>query len=217
MSTPLKILNSLVFLSAITAMSLDYLGHHELYRIFKPLTTVLVILIPMLFGRQAPKTYWTLTVTGLFLCLVGDIFLLDGDNFVFGLSSFLLAHILFTLSFVSLDKFKRYLRPVGTLLIIGLGYFSILYPNLGGLALPVFLYFLFIVVMCWQGISLYIWKKEPAYKLIAVGVVLFLLSDSILAFNKFIVPFDLSGFMVLTTYWLAVSLLANAAVKVEKK
>lgn len=161
--------------------------------------------------------YWSLTVAGLLLCLIGDVFLLDGENFVFGLASFLIAHILFTVSFVSLDKFKRYLKPLGVLLAIGLGYFWVLYPKLGDLALPVFLYFLFIVVMCWQGISLYIWKKELPYKLIAIGVVLFLLSDSILALNKFVVPFQLSGFMILTTYWLAVSLLANATVYVVEQ
>jgi uncharacterized membrane protein YhhN len=150
-------------------------------------------------------------------CLIGDVFLLDTGNFAFGLASFLFAHILFTLAFISLDKLKRYLKPLGILFAIGLGYFLVLYPNLGDLALPVFLYFLFIVVMCWQGISLYIWKKDLAYKLIAIGVVLFLISDSILALNKFVMSFELSGFMVLTTYWLAVALLANAAVMVVKE
>jgi len=76
--------------------------------IFKPLTTVLIILIPMLYGWRAPKMYWSLTVAGLLLCLIGDIFLLDGENFV--LASFLTAHILFTVSFVSVDKVKHYVK-----------------------------------------------------------------------------------------------------------
>jgi uncharacterized membrane protein YhhN len=97
-------------LSAIAAVSFDYWGCHELYEIFKPLTTVLIILIPMLYGWRAPKMYWSLTVAGLLLCLIGDIFLLDGENFVFGLASFLIAHILFTVSFVSVDKVKHYVK-----------------------------------------------------------------------------------------------------------
>ena len=44
------------------------------------------------------------------LCLIGDIFLLDGENFAFVLASFLTAHILFTVSFVSVDKVKHYVK-----------------------------------------------------------------------------------------------------------
>lgn len=206
-------LNFLIFVSAVIAITLDATGNTSLYRAVKPLTSVLVVLLPMLCGRKAPRTYWLLTVTGLLFCLVGDIFLLDEANFVFGLGAFLLAHLLFTISFVALDKFKLYLTPLLVLFALGLGYYLFLYPSLGSLAVPVFLYFLFIVVMCWQGISLYLWKKTKAHGMIAIGVVLFLLSDSILALNKFIVPLAWSGVLVLSTYWAAVALLANAAVK----
>jgi uncharacterized membrane protein YhhN len=54
--------------------------------------------------------YWSLTVAGLLLCLIGDIFLLDGENFAFVLASFLTARILFTVSFVSVDKVKHYVK-----------------------------------------------------------------------------------------------------------
>lgn len=216
MKASTKILNLLIAISAIIAIALDATGNDVLYRSLKPLTTVLIILLPMLFGRKAPKTYWTLTVAGLLLCLIGDIFLLDSNYFVFGLASFLMAHMLFTVSFVALDKFKLYWTPLLVLFIIGLGYYYFLYPDLESLAIPVFLYFLFIVVMCWQGISLYIWKKTTAHSMIAIGVLLFLLSDSILALNKFVAPFDWSGILVLSTYWAAVALLANAVVVISK-
>ncbi|MFT5999978.1 MAG: putative membrane protein YhhN [Neolewinella sp.] len=215
MQATIKTLNLLIFISAVIAITLDATGNTALYRSLKPLTTVLVILLPMLCGRKAPKAYWLLTVAGLLLCLIGDIFLLDGSNFVFGLAAFLIAHILFTISFVALDKFKLYLAPLLILFAIGLGYYFFLYPNLKSLAFPVLLYFLFIVVMCWQGVSLYLWKKTNAHGLIAVGVLLFLLSDSILALNKFIIPFDWSGILVLSTYWAAVALLANAVVLIS--
>ena len=212
-----KTLNVLILISAISAIALDAAGNTAVYRTFKPLTTVLVILLPMLCGRKAPQAYWLLTVGGLLLCLIGDIFLLDGANFVFGLAAFLIAHVLFTISFVTLDKFKLYLTPLLLLFGIGLGYYLFLYPKLESLAIPVLLYFLFIVVMCWQGVSLYLWKKGAAHLMIAVGVLLFLLSDSILALNKFVVPFDWSGVVVLSTYWAAVALLANAVVAISNE
>jgi uncharacterized membrane protein YhhN len=217
MKASTKILNLLIVISAIVAITLDATGNDVLYRSLKPLTTVLVILLPLIFGRKAPKAYWFLTVSGLLLCLVGDIFLLDSANFVFGLAAFLVAHMLFTVSFVALDKFKLYWTPLLILFLIGLGYYYFLYPYLESLAIPVFLYFLFIVVMCWQGISLYIWKKTRAHSMIAIGVLLFLLSDSILALNKFVAPFDWSGILVLSTYWAAVALIANAVVVISNE
>ncbi|WP_020568016.1 lysoplasmalogenase [Neolewinella persica] len=215
MQATTKTLNFLIVISAIIAIVLDVTGNVTLYRSLKPLTTVLIILLPMIFGRMAPKAYWLLTVSGLLLCLIGDIFLLDSENFVFGLAAFLVAHVLFTISFVTLDKFKLYLTPLLLLLAFGLSYYYFLYPELESLALPVFLYFLFIFVMCWQGVCLYLWKKTSAHRMIAVGVVLFLLSDSILALNKFIAPFDWSGVLVLSTYWAAVALIANAVVVIS--
>lgn len=212
MSKALKALNLLIALSAVTAIVLEQSGKQALYQYLKPLTTVLIIVISMLFGKNAPNRYWLLTVAGLILCLIGDIFLLDAANFLYGLVSFLLAHVLFTLSFISLHKFKTYWQPIALLLLIGLSYYYFLLPSLQEMALPVFAYFLFIVVMCWQGINLYLWKPKPAFLLIAIGVVLFLASDSILAYNKFVASFGLAGVLILTTYWLAVGLLANATV-----
>ncbi|MCX8209470.1 MAG: lysoplasmalogenase family protein [Lewinella sp.] len=110
MATSLKYLTVLFFWAPLRQFRLTIKGCHELYEVFKPLTTVLITLIPTLYGWRAPKMYWSLTVAGLLLCLIGDIFLPDGENFVFGLASFLTAHILFTVSFVSVDKVKHYVK-----------------------------------------------------------------------------------------------------------
>ncbi|MBT8189652.1 MAG: lysoplasmalogenase, partial [Bacteroidia bacterium] len=97
------------------------------------------------------------------------------------------------------------------------GYYIYLLPGLNGLAIPVFFYFLVITVMCWQGISLYLWKNSRALQYIAMGSVFFLISDSILAFNKFATPFELARILTLSTYWLSVGLIAIGLSRVELK
>jgi hypothetical protein len=40
---------------------------------------------------------------------------------------------------------------------------------------------------------------------------LFLLSDAMIALNKFFVPLPFSGILILMTYWIAISLIAFSA------
>lgn len=212
----LQVLNVLAFVSAILAIYFDYNGIQNLFDLFKPLTTILLILIPVIHGNKYFKRYLMLSITGFLFCLLGDILLLREPQFIWGLASFLIAHLLFTLSFISIDKFKFFLKPIGILITFGIVYYLFIFENLKDFAIPVLCYFAFIIVMCWQGISLFLWKKKDAFRLIAIGVTLFLVSDSIIAFSKFKSNFAFSGFLVLATYWLSIGLLANATVIIKK-
>ena len=205
-----KTINFLILLCAGLAIYFDFVGNWNMFRIFKPLTTILIIVLSLTNYKNRDQKYTQYILIGLVFCLFGDVFLLYEKYFVFGLSSFLLAHILFTIGFISIHKLQTYLMPLIVLLLIGISYYLFIYPSLNDLTFPVLVYFCVIIFMCWQGISLYIWRKEKVFKLIAIAVILFLISDSILAFNKFKMHFDYSGILILTTYWLSISLLANS-------
>lgn len=207
---PKSLLLLLTFISATCAIYLDLTGNHELFTIFKPLTSVIIITIPLLYNSKSFPRYTLYIISALFFCLVGDILLLNNNYFVFGLVAFLIGHILFTLGFTSISGIKRYPQTLIILLIIGGAYYAYLFNSLSTLAIPVFIYFIFITLMCWQGIGLYIWKKRKVFLYVAISVVLFLISDSTLALNKFKVPFEASRVIVLATYWLSIALLANS-------
>ena len=101
------------------------------------------------------------------------------------------------------------------LLLIGIGLYSWLYPDLGALKYPVAAYVLVILFMAWQGIGIYVVEKTKAFGLIAFGTVLFLFSDSMIAVDRFKAPFEFSGMVILATYWLAIALIANAALLIS--
>ena len=62
--------------------------------VFKPLTTLLILAMAQRLPRTGSADYRRLVVVGLLLSTLGDVFLmLPFDGFVFGLGSFLLAHI----------------------------------------------------------------------------------------------------------------------------
>lgn len=211
------ILNALIFISAVIAIYFKYADNETGFYILKPLTTIFIILIPIFYGKREENHFTHFVIAALFLCLIGDMFLLRDSGFIYGLISFLIAHLVFLYSFTLFGGMKYYWFPLIILTLIGIGFYMFLSDNLGDLSIPVVVYITIIIIMCWQGISLYVWKKKRVFLLIAFGVILFLVSDSILAIEKFKNIFDLSFFLVLVTYWTAIGLLANSTLYVDSR
>lgn len=178
------------------------------FAFFKTLTTILVLVLAM-FGNLKTN-YGKLIFVGLLFCLLGDILLVPEHLFVFGLASFLIAHLFFLAAFNSEGGFRAKLTPLVVLVPIGVIYYAILFKHLDDLVIPVLVYFVAILVMCWQGINLYLTNNSHANFLVALAVCLFLFSDANLALDKFIVSIELSKITILATYWLAISLLAKS-------
>ena len=73
-----------------------------------------------------------------------------------------------------------------------------LFPHLGDMLTPVAAYLFIILVM---GISAALGAANHA--LVIAGALLFILSDSLIAMNRFLTPVPLSGFLIMMTYYLA--------------
>ncbi len=202
--------SALILLAAILAIYFNSIGNAPLFTVLKPLTTILILLFAVVFGIKKSKFHkWM--VIGLCFCLVGDTLLLEDSYFAFGLAAFLLAHLCFSYGFICLGGFKKYMFPLFLLGLFGLGYYWILFDALNALKVPVLLYFLVILFMAWQGIGLRIWKATRPHTFIALAVLLFIISDGMLAWAKFKEPFPLDGILILATYWTSIFLLALSA------
>ncbi|TMU55244.1 lysoplasmalogenase [Flagellimonas algicola] len=203
-------INLLIFCSACAAMFADYMNWEMLYRILKPLTTVLVISLLFFANNSSLIKFKNIMVAALIFCLLGDILLLQDEFFVFGLGAFLIAHLLLTYGFVVLEGFQFHWISGLFFLVLGLSIFFWLKPDLGNLELPVTIYIFVISLMAWQGIGLWLKKRIIAYAFIAIAVSLFMFSDMMIAVNKFKSPFPLAGVVILSTYWMSIALIANA-------
>ena len=73
------------------------LFNSPLFIALKPLCTISILAYPLLFRNTAINNYSKHVAMGLFFCLVGDTFLLFESYFVWGLASFLVAHLIFLL------------------------------------------------------------------------------------------------------------------------
>ena len=191
-------------ISSVFAIIFRTNGRKILFAIFKPLTTILIISIAIVVYAQSRSTYMSIILISLLFALIGDIFLIGTKLFIYGLSSFLIAHIGFAFAFASLFGFQWTILPLLFLLPVGVLFYKYLSSDLGKFMIPVGVYIVFILVMNWQAISLSLIEPALVFLGIGLGSVLFSFSDAIIAINKFKKPFALAEFLILTTYWLAI-------------
>lgn len=164
--------------------------------IFKPLSTLLVILVALLsLGRPTAHLPFTLWVTlGLALSLGGDVALMFRANrwFLIGLGLFLLAHVVYAVTFTLPNGFHAQdLRTGVALLAFGALVYGFLLPGLRSMKVPVLIYMLVILFMVNRATSAWFGSFfSPAQAwLLALGAALFMLSDLLLAINRFRRPF----------------------------
>jgi len=178
------------------------------------ITVTKVLLLPLLVAFFLQKTgpvrrtnqRWMLVA----LCCswVGDVLLIGGARpgfFIAGLAAFLLAQLAYTATFLLTSKQDKGLisskpwYPVPVLVLAGAVYFY-LYSNLEELRVPVLIYILAICSMVLSAVNRLNWAGEKAGIWVLLGALSFLLSDALLAVNKFVDPIPLAGLWIMLTY-----------------
>jgi len=195
--------------SAVGAMAAAYRGDRRGVYLFKPLTTVLIIVATLWLFAPAMRRYQEVVLLGLALSLAGDVFLmLPGNRFLFGLASFLAAHLAYIWAFTLGVGYEAAQLPwLAPFAFFGAMVVVVLWRGLHGAALKgaVVAYVAAIVAMAWRaavrGHSPLL--PYPSVVLALAGACLFLASDSILAIDRFRRPFRAAQSLVLASYWAA--------------
>lgn len=198
----------LICLSAILHINFDHLKRTYLCYLFKPLTTSLIILLAIYQSNQFGNFHY-LIFAGLIFSLFGDIFLmLKSDKFIHGLASFLIAHICYIAAFSQTVGFNSNIWLILTLSVYSFGLLWVLMPHLGKLKWAVVAYAVSLFLMVLTSFSWYQLSWLPFASLAFFGALMFMLSDSVLAINRFAKPFKLAQPIILVTYYMAQSLIA---------
>ena len=176
--------------------------------IAKPLLLPLLMLL-LVFSTPPNAAGKIIMLTALLFSWWGDIFLMiESANplfFILGLACFLTTHILYIIYFLKIRSAAISLlkkQPLLVLLVVGYGIAMvfILFPHLGSLKIPVIVYALTICTMLLSSLHIFYKTNKPANYFFAAGAAIFVLSDSLLAFNKFYSPFAFAGVGVMLTY-----------------
>ncbi len=208
--------NALVFLLIFGCASLlNLLGQFQesslLANFSKPILMPSLALYFAAAAKSVPSSFLRWVLFALFFCWLGDVFLmgvaLSELFFVMGLLSFLIGHILYVIVYQratndTLQKNSLYFKMLcaAPFLAYALSFFGYLIPYLGAMFLPVLLYTLVITLMGLFACYRYGITSQASFVCVLLGASTFILSDSLIAVNKFIVPFAWAGFWIMLTY-----------------
>lgn len=186
-----------------------YLNNHIWKYILKPGTMLLIIFLAV-YVSDLQNSFSYYVWIALLFSLAGDVFLMLQDKwFIHGLVSFLAAHIIYILGFVtSLNLFFTYSSGAFIIIVVILAvlFFKILYPQVYQQGGKLFLAAVAIyIVTISTMLSLAILTGS---KMMILAAFLFFISDAVLAFNKFCVRFKLADYIVMSTYFSAQLLFA---------
>ncbi len=175
--------------SAVVHLWAEHRGRRALVYTCKPLTTALLLALALALARALPgtdATYAAAIAVGLLASLAGDVWLmLPRDRFVAGLASFLAAHVAYLVAFTRDAPFGADPTAFAPYVLVGAALVAALWHRLGRLRLPVLLYAAALVLMAGQAAARAAVIDGVAAALAAVGAGLFVVSDGVLAVNRF--------------------------------
>ena len=186
----LSIIAAIFFLAGV------FYDIQQLRLLTKPVPVLLLI---VLLCRHHPRE--RVFLGALIFSVLGDIILELPDMLPFaaGLASFLVAHLLYIRCFLRRVG-TYYWWPIIPILLYCGSLFFWMKPGLGSLLIPVALYVLVISAMLW---SASVYAQNHRHFLPLVGAIVFALSDSMIAINRFIAEFDGARYAIIMTYWIA--------------
>ncbi len=194
-----------------------YLEQSILISIAKPLLMITLFWYYAVNAKRVNK----LLITGLFFSFLGDVLLLGtGDlYFILGLLFFLIAHVFYIIMVVKLLKSTKLSQVlIASIPYLFIFYFllSILYSGLGDMKIPVIVYAITITVLGISSLSLFLQNKTKTHLVLVFGVLIFIISDSVLALNMFYKEQAIYPLLIISTYVIAQYLICRFVLLNEK-
>jgi len=172
--------------------------------VFKPLILLSLLVLYVVSVSKRNKVY----ILALVFSFFGDVFLLFSGElyFITGLISFLIAHILFiriVLKRIQKTVISKLIVSIIPFLVLLILLISILYKSLNELLIPVIIYGITITIFGVVSLLDYLNTKSTKSLLMLIGAIIFIISDSILAINKFHTSTEIFSVMVMVSYVIA--------------
>jgi len=176
--------------------------------------TIPALSLAVLALLHIPGVTGRLLSLGLLFSAAGDAALglndlYGGHYFVVGLALFLVAHVFYIATFARRIQVQRSRIPLAVLVVVYSSVLAvILRPGLNEMMLPVLVY---IVVITLMGVLAAL--RAMKGNSLVYGALAFMLSDSLIAINKFLTPVPAERYLTIVTYYFAQYMIAQALVR----
>jgi uncharacterized membrane protein YhhN len=211
---------------SILYLLIVFLGQEQLAWLMKPFLIPFLSLGVIFHGSFPSKK---LLLSALVFSWIGDIILLFSDKheayLISGLIAFLISHMVYIITFSKQLKIRNrknkavFWIGVTVIIVYLLTMLAILSPSLGDFKIPVFVYALVISTMLLFAFKGFLIWQEPANWYILLGAIIFVSSDSILAFDKFYLGASIiqAPFLIMVTYLVAQYLIVKGIFSLNQK
>jgi uncharacterized membrane protein YhhN len=166
-----------------------------------------------------------LMITALLFSWAGDVTLEFTEHhemmFMLGLLFFMVTQVLYFIIFYrtpgAASNMRRLTFGIIPVYVYGVFLVYFLYDDLGDMRIPVIVYAFVILTMLSGAISRLGKVSRISYYLVLSGAMLFVLSDSMIAVNKFSYPFNGSRIVIMSTYITGQFLILMGIIKQYRK
>jgi alkylglycerol monooxygenase len=200
--------------AALAALSaVDLLPGHFL---LKPSVMVIAIIFiaTQTYFTKASGRFRSFLLLAMAFSLAGDLALLWPDTlFILGLGFFLVAHVFYIAMLRQGQAWFPSRKALVAVLAVGAVMYALIWPGLTDpvLKIAVAMYVSVIALMAAQAIGRATVLGDAGSRWVAMGACIFMVSDSCIAINKFLVPVPLAPLWILATYYTAQLLIAHHA------
>lgn len=210
--TKITIASVLFLLVAIADVYAVITQNKVIEMIFKPLLMTTLVMVYLLSVKK--PNFWF--VSGLFFSFWGDVFLLDKEAFfVFGLGSFLLAHVIYikiTTGFLQKDLTAKMITSAIPFVLLFGCLLYLIYDNLEEMLIPVIVYGVTIATFGASALLNYRQEKSMANSWLLLGAIIFIASDSLIALNNFYAAKHLFDIAIIVLYIISQYLICKAMI-----
>lgn len=216
-----RILAPLYFFALAAEIFAHLTVNREMQYFSKP-ALMLILLFYFLVNSRKLASEKYLIIFAFAFSWLGDVFLLFDKQyqsfFIYGLVAFLTAHVFYIVYFLRIRRLNQTEKLPNALIFVAIAaytltLFGFIAPSVKNLLIPVAIYALVISTMLAASLAAFDFGKQNFGRIAVAGTLLFIVSDSILAINRFAAPFEYASVFIMLTYALAQLLITESSLR----
>lgn len=210
--TATRLVPSLAWLLAFALFALLYISLRDVFPhgvgwFFKVIPIALLLQLVVVKGAGRTRNF---LIAALVLSGTGDILLSLDGLFIPGLGAFLLAQLTYTALFLTQFRWRVGRLPwAAVILAYALACTLFIIPQTGDLQLVTLVYMIAISLMAISAG----FRDDSQFLWVALGALIFMVSDTLIAIDKFVSPFAGSGVAIMATYYIAQLLICVGVIR----
>ncbi|WP_421873110.1 lysoplasmalogenase [Marinoscillum sp.] len=201
----MKLATAVYLIVGLINLYAQFIGDQTINQFTKPVLMPVLIYLIFLKAKGFVNLPRLLLALALIFAWIGDMLLLNQSDEMFflgGLGSFLVMQVLYCVVFYKAMNSSQQPKPAlwSPFLVFFIVVSCLAYLHAGAMWLPITIYAITILSMLVFAVNRKDQTDVISFRLALLGAALFVISDSLIGLNKFIVEIPQASFLIMLTY-----------------